>query len=49
MEKHYEGSNILFQEPGAHSKSSQIFNAFFNIYGGSNIWKDLEYMEESRT
>ena len=35
MEKHYEGNNILFYESGAHSKPTI---AFFNIYGGSNIW-----------
>ena len=36
MEKHYEGSNILFWESGDHSKSSQICIAFFNVHGGSN-------------
>ena len=35
MEKHYEGSNILFLESGAYSKSSQICIAFFAIYNGS--------------
>ena len=42
MERHYEGSNILFLESGTQSKSSQTFFAFFIIYGGSNIWLDLE-------
>ena len=32
MEKHYEDSNISFEDPGAHSNSSQICIAFFNIY-----------------
>ena len=31
MEKHYYTSNNFFYEFGAHSKSSQIFNAFFNV------------------
>ena len=43
MEKDYEGSNILFWESGARSKSLQICIAFFPICGGSNIWEDLEY------
>ena len=38
MEKHYEGSNILFLESGALSKSLQICIAFFTIHGGFNIW-----------
>ena len=38
MEKHYEGSDILFLESGAHFKSLQICVAFFTIYGGSKIW-----------
>ena len=37
MEKHYEGSNVLFLESGAHSKSLQISVAFFTIYVGSHI------------
>ena len=43
MEKHYECSNILFLKSGAHSKPSQICVALFIIYGGSNIFQDLEY------
>ena len=31
MEKHYEASNILFLESGAHSKSLQIYIALFTI------------------
>ena len=38
MEKYYEGSNILFFESGALSKSLQTCFAFSAIYGGSNIW-----------
>ena len=38
MEKHYEGSNILFLESGALSKSLKICIAFFTIHGGFNIW-----------
>ena len=37
MEKHYEGSNILFLESGGHFKSLQIYVSFFTIYGGPNI------------
>ena len=44
MEKHYEGSNILLPESGSHSKFLQNCVDFFTIYGGSNIWQDLEYM-----
>ena len=43
MKKHYEGRKNLFLESGAHLESSQIFTAFFNIYGVSNIWQDFEY------
>ena len=38
MEGHYEGSNILFLEPRAHSMPLQIYISFFNIYSGSTIW-----------
>ena len=31
MEKHYKGSNISFQEPGANSKSSKICIAFLTF------------------
>ena len=41
MEKHYEGSKILFLESGAHSKSSRNYFTFFNIYGGS---KHVNYL-----
>ena len=44
MKKHYEVSNTFFFKSGAHSKFLQICIAFFTIYGGSNIWQDLEYM-----
>ena len=40
MEKHYEGSNILFKEFGVHWNSSQIYMAFSNIPDGSNILMD---------
>ena len=43
MERHYEGNNILLLESGAHAKSIQICFAFLNIYGGFNIWQDLEH------
>ena len=49
MEKDFEDRNILFLKSGAHSKSLQICIVFFTIYGGSNIWKNLEYLgKESR-
>ena len=38
MQKHYEGSNVLFLESGAFSKSLQICIALYTIYGGWNIW-----------
>ena len=38
MERHYEGSHILFLESRAQSMSLQIFISFFTIYSGSNIW-----------
>ena len=43
MEKRYERSKILCLEYGTHLNSSQICIAFFSIYGGSDIWQDLEY------
>ena len=36
-------------ESGALSKSLQICIAVFTVYGGSNIWQDLEYMGMSRS
>ena len=39
MERHYEGSDILFLESRAQSMSLQISISFFIIYSsGSNIW-----------
>ena len=38
MERHYEGSHILFLESTAQSMSLQICISFFTIYSGSNIW-----------
>ena len=38
MERHYEGSHILFLESRAQSMSLQICISFFTIYSGSNIW-----------
>ena len=38
MERHYEGSHILFLESRAKSMSLQICISFFTIYSGSNIW-----------
>ena len=40
MEKHYEGSNVLVLEAGAHTKSSKICIAFITIYCRSKIWQD---------
>ena len=37
MERHYEGSHILFLESTAQSMSIQICISFFTIYSGSNI------------
>ena len=36
MERHYEGSHILFLETRAQSMSLQICSSFFTIYGGFN-------------
>ena len=36
MERHYEGSHILFLEFRAQSTSLQIFISLFTIYSGSN-------------
>ena len=38
MKNHYNGSNILFLESGAQSKSLQTGFAMLIIYGASNIW-----------
>ena len=38
VERHHEGSNILFLESRAQSMSLQICISFFTIYSGSNIW-----------
>ena len=38
MERHYEGSYILFLESRAQSMSLHICISFFTIYSGSNIW-----------
>ena len=48
MEKHYEGSHILFLESRAQSMSLQICISFFTIYSGSNTWWDLEHWEKSQ-
>ena len=37
MDRHYEGSHILFLESTAQSMSIQICISFFTIYSGSNI------------
>ena len=37
MERHYQGSHILFLESRAQSMSLQICISFFAIYSGSNI------------
>ena len=47
MKKHYEGSNILFLESGAHTKS-QIFIAFISIMVYLKSGKILNIWEESR-
>ena len=38
MERHYDGSYILFLESRAQSMSLHICISFFTIYSGSNIW-----------
>ena len=48
MKNHYNGSNILFLESGAQSKSLQTGFAMLIIYGASNIWSDLEYTGKVR-
>ena len=37
MERHYEGSHILFLESTAQSMYIQIWISFFTVYSGSNI------------
>ena len=37
MERHYEGSHILFLESSSKSMSLQICISLFTIYSGSNI------------
>ena len=44
MERHYEGSNILFLESRAQSMYLQVCISFFTIYSESNICEDLEYV-----
>ena len=44
MERHYEGSNILFLESRAQFMYLQVCISFFTIYSESNICEDLEYV-----
>ena len=47
MEKHYEGSNILFLESGVLSKSLQICIAFLSFMVNLTFAKISEYLGKS--
>ena len=49
MEKHYEGSNILFLESTVHSMSLQICISIFKILVDVTFGKILNVREKSRS